>query len=469
VGRRRKKGEINMDQQQPFIRYYPKDRDEFAKGGDAWLSLNAGYDVTMTERAPFITDIWDSKTGKLYDLLGNEIGWRDRPFEAYDTSGNLIAGRTTYLPGAIDPSIPDEIKDLLDKGYEVSVNESFEIIDVWNATTKQVMDKFRKITGTRDYSFLVQIAGFITVTIDNFDKFDLPSEVIEKIEAFFAEHEGGQVTVNGEKIIVDMWDLNTYEYFDHAGTKIGKRLDPYNARSARKFGGSIITYSPKDRFNEDLTTEVKDLLAEGYHVTISGTGEIIDIWDPTNWRTVDTNRNTISARVYPYPSENNLSAIELDIKLLYKTIDDLEYKIRDVKYSRIPLDYFFFGYGDGEPGTALPPYLLYVQENIMNELGDYDGLMDNNLEVIFLVDHSENHEWSITGYDVTTLKDLGVTSRTQETAVDPVVVNKSIMDLKGIISGTRANLVQKNNWLGSMKRHQGRVNPKVLAKRINKS
>lgn len=51
-------------------KFGPEQQSEFAKGGDAWCALGAGYNIELS-RGGWIADIWD-KDGKHYDGLGRE-------------------------------------------------------------------------------------------------------------------------------------------------------------------------------------------------------------------------------------------------------------------------------------------------------------------------------------------------------------------------------------------------------------
>ncbi|MDI6733585.1 MAG: hypothetical protein QME51_06755 [Planctomycetota bacterium] len=62
------------------IRYSPGSEGLFGEGSDAYEALKRGRQVTLDDRG-YIVDVWDPATGKLYDVLGNEIGSRDKQYE----------------------------------------------------------------------------------------------------------------------------------------------------------------------------------------------------------------------------------------------------------------------------------------------------------------------------------------------------------------------------------------------------
>lgn len=68
---------------------YAEGKDAFGEGGDEWEALNAGRQVTQDDHG-WIIDVWDPITGKLYDILGNEIGTRADPFPSDNNIAILL-------------------------------------------------------------------------------------------------------------------------------------------------------------------------------------------------------------------------------------------------------------------------------------------------------------------------------------------------------------------------------------------
>ena len=52
-------------------KFGPRERDNWAQGGDAWCALNAGFNIEI-DRWNMLVDIWD-KDGKHYTELGQEL------------------------------------------------------------------------------------------------------------------------------------------------------------------------------------------------------------------------------------------------------------------------------------------------------------------------------------------------------------------------------------------------------------
>jgi hypothetical protein len=77
-------GEFARGEPQPENRDYPmtfykKDLREFVEGGDAWVAINAGYEVTI-DRTGLIIDVWDPVTKATYDQLGGKITDRETAY-----------------------------------------------------------------------------------------------------------------------------------------------------------------------------------------------------------------------------------------------------------------------------------------------------------------------------------------------------------------------------------------------------
>jgi len=72
--------------------YTLKDLGEFAEGGDMHNALTQSPDMQVTlDDKGFITDIWDSKTGKLYDIHGGDQGTRSDPYPSDNNIGDLVS------------------------------------------------------------------------------------------------------------------------------------------------------------------------------------------------------------------------------------------------------------------------------------------------------------------------------------------------------------------------------------------
>ncbi len=72
--------------------YTLKDLDEFTEGGDMYHALTISPDMKVTlDDDGFIIDIWDSKTGKLYDIHGGDQGTRSDPYPSDNNIGNLAS------------------------------------------------------------------------------------------------------------------------------------------------------------------------------------------------------------------------------------------------------------------------------------------------------------------------------------------------------------------------------------------
>ncbi|MDI6733304.1 MAG: hypothetical protein QME51_05495 [Planctomycetota bacterium] len=69
-----------MSRRKGVIRYSPGSEGLFGEGSDAYEALKRGRQVTLDDRGS-IVDVWDPTTKKLYDVLGNEIGSRDKEYE----------------------------------------------------------------------------------------------------------------------------------------------------------------------------------------------------------------------------------------------------------------------------------------------------------------------------------------------------------------------------------------------------
>lgn len=70
--------------------YTHADLGDWPEGGDMWEALARSPDmqVTLDDRG-FIIDIWDSKTGKLYDMHGGDLGTRTDPYPSDNNIGLL--------------------------------------------------------------------------------------------------------------------------------------------------------------------------------------------------------------------------------------------------------------------------------------------------------------------------------------------------------------------------------------------
>ncbi len=74
--------------------YTLKDLGEFTEGGDMYHALTRSPDMKVTlDDEGWIIDIWDSKTGKLYDIHGGDQGTRTDPYP----SDNNIAGLKSQI------------------------------------------------------------------------------------------------------------------------------------------------------------------------------------------------------------------------------------------------------------------------------------------------------------------------------------------------------------------------------------
>ncbi len=72
--------------------YTLKDLDEFAEGGDMYHALTISPDMKVTlDDDGWIIDIWDSKTGKKYNILGFEIGTRIDPYPSDNNIGDVAS------------------------------------------------------------------------------------------------------------------------------------------------------------------------------------------------------------------------------------------------------------------------------------------------------------------------------------------------------------------------------------------
>jgi hypothetical protein len=136
--------------------YYPKQKNLFPEGGDAWSALNAGRQVAMNE-GDMIVDVWDAKTKKTYDMLGNETGTRAVPYY------KVVSESNAPFPGldteTFYPDQRDEFAEggdawlLLNDGLQVTLDRRGMIIDVFDPFTGKKYDALGTEIGTRTDPF----------------------------------------------------------------------------------------------------------------------------------------------------------------------------------------------------------------------------------------------------------------------------------------------------------------------------
>lgn len=129
--------------------FLPEDKGEFSEGSDSWQALNAGYQVTLDKNGTII-DIWDPETKTTKDILGNDIGTRDVSHGEYREQQYRNPMGTTFFMGDID-KFPEgtDAWNALNAGYEVTVDERYNIIDIWHRESGRLFDVNGNEIGTR--------------------------------------------------------------------------------------------------------------------------------------------------------------------------------------------------------------------------------------------------------------------------------------------------------------------------------
>lgn len=123
-------------------KYLPEDIGEFPEGGDAWEALSRGYQVTLDGKG-FIIDIWDPVTKTIRNVHGGDAGDRDKGYVAYREKEFRNPMGTTYMPEDKDKfSEGTDAWNALNAGYQVTVDERYNIIDIWDPATGDVIDVF---------------------------------------------------------------------------------------------------------------------------------------------------------------------------------------------------------------------------------------------------------------------------------------------------------------------------------------
>ncbi|MBA7542170.1 hypothetical protein ES705_34489 [subsurface metagenome] len=92
---------------------------------------------------------------------------------------------------------------------------------------------------------------------------------------------GNQVTIGPNGWIIDVWNPKTKKLYDNEGKEIGTRDEPFalpEATEVRHAKFETVLPAQRDEFAEG--GDVWHALNVGFHVTLGGIGEVIDIWDP---------------------------------------------------------------------------------------------------------------------------------------------------------------------------------------------
>jgi endonuclease YncB( thermonuclease family) len=123
------------------------DIGRFAEGGDLWMALNRGREVTINENGCIIK-IKDPKTGALYNIYGFQIGVEATGKPAATVSpekpvppvAKVPVGRTLY-PEDYDQFEPgSDIRDALEAGRQVELDARGRILSIYDPKTGKLYD-----------------------------------------------------------------------------------------------------------------------------------------------------------------------------------------------------------------------------------------------------------------------------------------------------------------------------------------
>ena len=229
---------------QCVTRWYPRQKDTFTKGGDAWKALNAGRQVTVDGRG-FIMEVWDPRTKKLYDRYGDEIGTKDEASkEAAGRSVRVTSG-TIYTPDNRDEFIKgSDTWNALDAGRNVVLDSRGRIIEIRNPVTGELYDVLGVGETPFPESYDKETKTLLTATYIHEDA-DTFAEGGDAWEALTISPDM-QMTLDHQGFMIDIWDSKTGNLYDHFGHIIGTRKDPY----------------PSDTNIDDLLVETRRLLGQ---------------------------------------------------------------------------------------------------------------------------------------------------------------------------------------------------------------
>jgi len=211
--------------------YYPAEIESFTEGGDAYEALKAGREVTINSKG-LILDVYDPRTKKIYDNLGNEIGTRETVFVEPRTDGVQITSRETFTPAA-KGQFPEgsDAWEALNAGRNVTVDAKGNVVEVRDPVTGKLYDVSGNEIGVAaevyPESYKKKVTSYKSVSYRPEDK----GQFLEGSDAWEALNAGREVTIGSDGSILDIWDRESGDTYDVLGQVIGKRTDPYPSQS----------------------------------------------------------------------------------------------------------------------------------------------------------------------------------------------------------------------------------------------
>lgn len=222
--------------------------------------------------------------------------------------------------GLTSPAFP-----LLEKGYEVTVNEDGWVVDARDSRTNKLYATDGSEIGSRSTPFRrddeqeVKVLSRKNYVPEQKGLFPEGSDIWEALNA------GRTVTLDERGVIVEIRDPATGKTYDLLGKETGLILPSGYIESYKKSvkNPRRATYKPKDMGIFEEGTDMWQALAisPDMEVTLDDRGSMMDIWDSKTGTLYNRFGYVIGTRINPYPSDNNLGELKARSRVLTQGIN----------------------------------------------------------------------------------------------------------------------------------------------------